>query len=88
MKEAKNTRCSPKLFPTIPFFVSSLDAVPTRLTLACLKVALPSLAFGATAIGRSIPENADMFLEVTLVELGAEPIIDEEQEQWLRQNPL
>jgi len=67
---------------------SKFSFVYVLLALLFLQVAPPSLAFGANAVGRSIPENADVFLEVTLVELGAEPIIDEEQEQWLRQNPL
>jgi hypothetical protein len=51
-------------------------------------VAPPGLAFGANAVGLSVPENADVFLEVTLVELGAEPLIDDEQELWLRDNPI
>ena len=52
------------------------------------QVAPPGLAFGANAVGLSVPENAEVFLEVSLLELGAEPLIDEEQEQWLRENPM
>ena len=51
-------------------------------------MAPPGLAFGSNAVGLSVPENAEVFLEVSLLELGAEPLFDEEQENWLREHPL
>lgn len=72
-----------KPFKALDLAVMDMRAGETRRA-----VAPPGLAFGANAVGLSVPENAEVFLEVSLLELGAEPLIDEEQEQWLRENPM
>jgi hypothetical protein len=47
-----------------------------------------SLAYGDKGAGGSIPGGSTLFFEVQLTELGKTPVLDDNQKQWMADNPL